>query len=90
MHCDTANTLDTPTMRENESTYIQLQTTPQQMKTKTMNLRKTSPTFKSEAHQQLSIQTAQEAHTAPEASNLGRVDPQTHLIATLCLLRPSQ
>jgi hypothetical protein len=63
---------------------------PQQMKTKTTNSRKTLPTFRSEAHRQLSTQTAQEAHTAPEASNSGRIDPQTHLIATLCLLKPSQ
>jgi hypothetical protein len=32
---------------------------------------------------------AQEAHTAPGASNSGRINPQTHLVATLCLLKPS-
>jgi len=77
-------------MLENESTYIQPQPTPQQTKTRTTNSQKTSPTFKSEAHQQLSIQTAQEAHTIPGISSSGRIDPQTHLIATLCLLKPSQ
>jgi hypothetical protein len=84
------NTLDTPITLENELTCIQLWPTLRQTKMKTMNSRKTSPTFKSEAHRQLSIQTAQEAHTAPGASNSGRTDPQTHLIATLCLLKPSQ
>jgi hypothetical protein len=69
---------------------IKLRPTLQQTKTRTMNSRKTSPTFKSEAHQQLSTQTAQEAHTAPGASNSGQIDPQTHLIATLCLLKLSQ
>ena len=59
-----------------------------------MNLWKTSPTYKSEAHQQLSIQTAQEAHTVPGVSNSGhppdRNKSQTHLIAALCLLKPWQ
>ena len=55
-----------------------------------MNSQKTSPTFKSEAHWQLSIQMAQEAHTAPEASSSEQINPQTHLIAMLCLLKPSQ
>ena len=71
-------------------TCTQPQPTPQQTKTRTTNSQKTSPTFKSEAHQQLSIQTAQEAHTTPGASNSGKIDPQTHLIATLYLLKPSQ
>ena len=61
---------------------------------KTTNLQKTSLTYKSEAHRQLSIQAAQEAHTAPGVSNLGhppnRNDSQTHLIAALCLLKPWQ
>jgi hypothetical protein len=71
-------------------TCTQLQPTPQQAKTKTTNSQNTSPTFKSEAHRQLSTQTAQEAHTAPEVSNSGQINPQTHLIATLCLLKLSQ
>jgi hypothetical protein len=72
----------------------QPQPTPQQMKTRTTNSQRTSPTFKSEAHQQLSIQMAQEAHTVPGVSNLGHPpdqnDSQPHLIATLCLLKPWQ
>ena len=81
-------------MLENELTCTQLQPTLQQTKMRTTNSQKTSPTFKSEAHQQLSIQTAQEAHTVPGASNLGHPpdqnDSQTHLIAALCLLKPWQ
>jgi hypothetical protein len=57
-----------------------------------MNSQKTLPTYKSEAHQQLSTQMAQEAHTVPGVSNLGHPpdqnDSQTHLIAALCLLKP--
>jgi hypothetical protein len=94
MHCDTANTLGTPITLENESTCIQLRPTPQQTKTRITNSQKTSPTFKSEAHQQLSIQTAQEAHTVPGVSNSehppDQNDSQTHLIAALCLLKPWQ
>ena len=64
------------------------------MKTRTTNTQKTLSTFKSEAHRQLSIQTAQEAHTVPGVSNLGHPpdqnDSQTHLIAALCLLKPWQ
>jgi hypothetical protein len=89
-YCDTANTLGTLTTLENKLTYTRPQLTPQQAKTKTTNSQKTLPTFRSEAHRQVSTQTAQEAHTAPEVSNLGQTDPQTHLIATLCLLKPSQ
>ena len=81
-------------MLENKSTCTQPQPTLQQTKTKTTTLWKTSPTFKSEAHRQLSIQTAQEAHTVPGASNSGhppdRSNSQTHLIAALCLLKPWQ
>jgi hypothetical protein len=61
---------------------------------KIMNLQKTLPTYRSGAHQQLSIQAAQEAHTAPGVSNLGHPpeqnDSQTHLIAALYLLKPWQ
>jgi hypothetical protein len=59
-----------------------------------VNSPKISQTFKSETHRQLSIQTAQEAHTVPGVSNLGHppehTQSQTHLIAALCLLKPSQ
>jgi hypothetical protein len=57
------------------------------------NPRKTPPTYKSEAHQQLSTQVAQEAHTDPEILNSGlpkQVNPQSHLVAMLCLLKPAQ
>jgi hypothetical protein len=64
------------------------------MKTRTTSLQKTSPTYKSEAHQQSLIQTAQEAHTVPGVSDLGHPpdqnNSQTHLIAALCLLKPWQ
>ena len=80
-----ANTRDTRTTlaRESRSTQLHSETTKKISQ-------KTLPTFRSETHQQLSTQLAQEAHTAPEASNSGQIDPQTHLIATLCLLKPSQ
>ena len=56
-----------------------------------MSLQKTLSTYKSEAHQQLSTQAAQEAHTVPGVSNSGHPpdqnDSQTHLIAALCLLK---
>ena len=94
MHYGTVNTQGTPTMLENKSTYTRLQPTLQQMRMKTMSSQKTSPTYKSGAHQQLSIQTAQEAHTIPEVSNLGHPpdqnDSQMHLIVALCLLKPWQ
>src|SRR6266851_3698727 len=48
-------------------------------------------TYKSEAHQQLSEQTAQEAHTETGVSNKGHPpDNQstTHAVATLCLHKP--
>jgi hypothetical protein len=79
-------------MRESRSTS----TRPQDSKNPTTqaNLQKTSRTFKSETHRQLSIQAAQEAHTVPGVSNLGHppehTQSQTHLIAALCLLKPSQ
>jgi hypothetical protein len=61
---------------------------------RTTNSQTTSPTFKSEAHQQLLTQTAREAHTVPGVSNQGHPpdqnDSQTHLIAALCLLKPWQ
>jgi hypothetical protein len=66
----------------------------QQARMKTTSLQETLPTYKSEAHRQLSIQVAQEAHTAPGVSNLGHPpeqnDLQMHLIAALCLLKPWQ
>jgi len=78
-------------MLENKSTYTQPQSTPQQMRMKTTSSQKTSATYKSEAHQQLSTQTAQEAHTIPGVSNLGHPpdqnDSQTHIVAVLCLLK---
>jgi hypothetical protein len=93
-HYDTVNTQDTLTMLENELTCTQPQITLQQTKTKIMSSQKTSPTYKSEAHWQLSTQTAQEAHTVPGVLNLGHPpdqnDSQTHLIAALCLLKPWQ
>jgi hypothetical protein len=61
---------------------------------KPVNLQMTLQTFKSEAHQQLLIQTAQEAHTIPGVLNLEHppehTDSQTHLVAALCLLKPFQ
>ena len=64
---------------------------PQQVRTKPTNSQKTSLTYKLEAHQQLSTQMAQEAHTIPGVSNLGhppnQTDSQTHLIAMLYLLK---
>jgi hypothetical protein len=94
MRYDIANTQGTPTMLENKSTSTQPQPTPQQTRTKITNSQKTSPTYRSETHQQLSIQAAQEAHTAPGVSNLGHPpeqnDSQMHLIAALCLLKPWQ
>jgi len=67
-------------------------TQPQTKTTKTSQ--QTLPTFRSEIHWQLLIRAAQEAHTIPEASNSGhppvQMNPQTHLVTTLCLLRPSQ
>jgi hypothetical protein len=61
---------------------------------KLASLQTTLQTFKSEAHWLLSTQAAQEAHTIPGVLNLGHppehTDSQTHLIAALCLLRPSQ
>jgi hypothetical protein len=81
-------------MLENKLTCTQPQPTPWQMKTKTTSSQKTLPTYRSEAHQQLSIQMAQEAHTVPGVSNLGHPpdqnDSQMHLIAALCLLKPWQ
>jgi hypothetical protein len=78
-------------MLENKSTCTQPQPTPRRMTTKTTSSQKISPTYKSEAHQQLLIQTAQEAHTVPGASNLGHPpdqnNSQMHLIAMLCLLK---
>jgi hypothetical protein len=92
MHYNTAITQDTPIMLENKSTCTQPQHTTKQTRTKITNSQRTSPTYKSEAHQQLLIQTAQEAHTVPGVSNLGHPpdqnDSQTHLIAALCLLKP--
>ena len=79
-------------MLENKLTCTQPQRMLEQTKMKITNWQKTSLTYKLEAHRQLLIQTAQEAHTAPEVSNLGHPpdqnDSQTHLIATLCLLKP--
>jgi hypothetical protein len=93
-HYDTVNTLDTLITLENGSMCTRPQHTPQQTKTKTMSLQKTLPTYKSEAHWQLLIQTAQEAHTIPGVSNLGHPpdqnDSQTHLVVALCLLKPWQ
>ena len=94
MYYNIANTQDTPIMLENELTCTRPQPSPQRTKTRTTNLQKTSPTYESEAHRQLSIQMAQEAHTVLGVSNLGhppnRNESQTHLIAALCLLKPWQ
>ena len=94
MRYDIANTQDTPTTLENKSTSTQPQPTLQQTKTKTTSSQKTLPTYKSEAHRQLSTRVVQEAHTVPGASNLGyppeQNDSQMRLIAALCLLKPWQ
>ena len=85
------NTQGTPTTLENKSTCTQLQPTPQQTRTKTTTSQKTSPTYKSEAHQQLLTQMAQKAHSIPGVLNLGHPpnqnDSQMHLIVALCLLK---
>jgi hypothetical protein len=85
-----AHIQDTRTTLRNELIFIPHH---QKKKTKTVNSQKTLQTYKSEVHQQLSIQMAQEAHTVPGVLNSGHplkhTDSQTHLVAALCLLKPS-
>src|SRR5216683_2424355 len=45
-------------------------------------------TYKSEAHERLSKQMAQEAHTGNEANNKEHPSEQTRTIASLCLHKP--
>src|SRR5216683_4988308 len=45
-------------------------------------------TYRSEAHEQLSKQTAQEAHTAREATDKEPPSEQTRTVASLCLHKP--
>src|SRR5713101_3396719 len=45
-------------------------------------------TYRSEAHERLSKQTAQEAHTAKEATGKEPPSEQTRTVASLCLHKP--
>jgi hypothetical protein len=90
----TASTLDTPIMQENRSKFTQPQPTLHLAKMRQMTLQPILPTYKSEVHQQLSTLVAWEAHSVPGTLYLEHppdlTESQTHLIATLCLLKPWQ
>ena len=79
----TACPLDDPTTKDTTSKCTQ----PQYTQILKMNQPPRS-TYRSEAHKQLSKQTAQEAHTTKEAIGKEPSSEQTRTVASLCLRKP--